>query len=34
MRNFIRTGDYFTRTYGTFIRTEMTLFALKSYENG
>ena len=26
MRNFTHTKDYFTRTYGTFIRTEMTLF--------
>ena len=29
MHNFTRTGDYFSRTYGTFVRTEMTLFAPK-----
>ena len=29
MRNFTRTDDYFSRTYGTFIHTEMTLFAPK-----
>ena len=29
MRNFICTDDYFSRTYGTFIRIETTLFAPK-----
>ena len=32
MCNLSRTGDYFSRTYGTFTRTKMTLFALKVTE--
>ena len=30
MYNFNRTDGYFSRTYRTFIRTEMTLFAPKN----
>ena len=29
MYNFTRTDGYFSCTYGTFVRTEMTLFAPK-----